>query len=211
MKTNIYKNLPFFEKDLAGWGGNHPIFEELILSAKNSIKIIIEIGTWKGQSAIHMANILKRNNIKCKIFCVDTFLGTWELEENDLKNGYPQIYYKFLNNIVYEKCEDYIIPCPNTSLFYYQKFKDLNLKADLIYIDGSHMYDDVYADIKNYSNLLTQNGIIFGDDFTFFPDVRKALEKYCLENNKTFQVTDQRYWRINNDVACWPPHKNYHK
>jgi hypothetical protein len=215
MKTDIYKNLPFFEKDLTdSWngGGNHSIFEELILSAKDRIKTIIEVGTWKGQSAINMANILKKNNIKCKIYCVDTFLGGWKLEENDLKNGYPQIYYKFLNNIVHEKCEDYIIPCPNTSSFYYREFKKINLTADLIYIDGCHEYEEVYTDIKNYSDLLKPNGIIFGDDYsTIFPGVKKAIEKYCLENNKTFQIIEQRYWRINNNVAHWPPHKDNRK
>jgi hypothetical protein len=193
---NIYNDLPFFEKDLTGWGGDHPIFEKLILNLKVEPKVIIEVGTWKGQSAINMAKILKRNNIKCKIYCVDTFLGTWDLEEKDLKNGYPQVYYKFLNNIIHEKCEDYIIPCPNTSLFYYKKFKEMNLKADLIYIDGSHMYEDIYADISNYSNLLNSNGIIFGDDFTWAPDVGKAVNKYCSENNKKFELTENRYWQI---------------
>lgn len=194
---SIYEDLPFFGRDLTGWGGDHPIFEKLILDLQVEPKVIIEVGTWKGQSAINMANILKRNNIKCKIYCVDTFLGTWDLEKEDLKNGYPQIYYKFLNNILFEKCEDYIIPCPNTSLFYYKKFKDMNLKADLIYIDGSHMYEDVYADINNYSNLLSPNGVIFGDDYaTDAPEVAKAVNKYCSENNKKFEVIGNRYWRI---------------
>ena len=64
---NIYKDLPFFEKDLTGWGGEHPIFEKLILNLKSQLPIIVEVGTWKGQSAINMANILKKNDIKGKI------------------------------------------------------------------------------------------------------------------------------------------------
>ena len=193
---NIYKDLPFFEKDLTGWGGEHPIFEKLILNLKSQLPIIVEVGTWKGQSAINMANILKKNDIKGKIYCIDTFLGTWDLQEKECKNGYSQVYYTFLNNVVYEKCEDYIIPCPNTSLYWYKKFQKMNLKADLIYIDVSHIYEDVYADISHYSNLLSPNGIIFGDDFTWAEGVKKAVERYCLENNKFFNVTEGRYWQI---------------
>jgi hypothetical protein len=63
-------------------------------------------------------------------------------------------------------------------------------------VEDSLLYEDVYADISNYSNLLSQNGVIFGDDFTFMPDVGKAVNKYCSENNKKFEVTENRYWRI---------------
>lgn len=196
MNKEIYKDLPFFEKDLSGWGGTHYIFEELISTTNPSI--IIEIGTWKGQSALHMANIVKSKHLNCKIYCVDTWLGTHDLPISELlpKNGYSQIYYQFLNNIIHEDCQDYIIPCPNTSKIYFTKFKEIKLKADLIYIDGSHLYDDVYYDIRNYSTLLNKKGIIFGDDFNWAPDVKRAVEQFCFEINKQFEVIDNRYWKI---------------
>lgn len=192
-----------FPKDLQGWGGTHPIFEKLI--DKTMPSIIIEVGTWKGQSALHMTKLLKSKNIKCKIYCVDTWLGVYgDIEEDYVRNpnyllkkdGYPQIYQQFISNVKWEEAEDYIIPCPNTSDNYYIFFKYRNIKADLIYIDGSHLFQNVYNDITNYSNLLNTNGIIFGDDFTFAPDVKKAVEKYCYENNKQYEVTEGRYWRI---------------
>lgn len=72
------------------------------MNLKSQLPIIVEVGTWKGQSAINMANILKKNDIKGKIYCIDTFLGTWDLQEKECKNGYSQVYYMFLNNVVYE-------------------------------------------------------------------------------------------------------------
>jgi|LakMenEpi03Aug12_release.lakeMendotaPanAssembly.Ray.scaffolds.fasta_scaffold761734_2 predicted O-methyltransferase YrrM len=192
-----------FPKDIQGWGGTHPIFEKLIDEVLPST--IIEVGTWKGESALHMASILKNKNIKCKIYCIDTWLGGWtdiiECENNNnnwllKKDNYPQIYQQFISNIKWENLEDYIVTCPNTSDNYYYYFKFVNLKADLIYIDGSHLFENVYNDIVNYSKLLNPNGIIFGDDFTFAPDVKKAVEKYCYENNKQYEVTEGRYWRL---------------
>lgn len=192
-----------FPKDLQGWGGTHPIFEELINQTLPSV--IIEIGTWKGQSALHMTKLLKNKNIKCKIYCVDTWLGGYADIVQDLnrdpnwllkKDGFPQIYKQFISNVKWEEAEDYIITCPNTSDNYYHYFNSRNIKADLIYIDGSHLFENVYNDIKNYSNLLNTNGIIFGDDYTFAIGVKQAVEKYCYENNKQYEVTEGRYWRI---------------
>jgi hypothetical protein len=196
MNLELYNGLPYFGKDLSGWGGTHSIFEELI--SKTNPNIIIEIGTWKGQSALHMANIVRNKNLSCKIYCVDTWLGTNDLPISELlpKNGYSQIYYQFLNNIVHENCQNYIIPCPNTSRIYFTKFEEMDLKADLIYVDGSHLYDDAYSDIQNYSTLLNSNGVIFGDDFYWAPGVGRAVEQYCFDKNKQFEIIDERYWKI---------------
>ena len=56
--------------------------------------------------------------------------------------------------------------------------------------------NELKNNITNYSKLLNTNGIIFGDDFTFARGVKKAVEKYCYENNKQYEVTEGRYWRF---------------
>ena len=45
--------------DLFGWGGEDKIFNELISRYKP--KVIAEVGTYKGQSAINMAKALKNS------------------------------------------------------------------------------------------------------------------------------------------------------
>ena len=32
------------------------------------------------------------------------------------KNGYPQVYFQFLSNVIHNECEDIITPIPNTSV-----------------------------------------------------------------------------------------------
>lgn len=204
---SIYKNLELLPPDIQGWHGNSIVFENLI--KKTSPNIIIEVGSWKGQSSINMANCIKKLNLQSKIYCVDTWLGALEFwsdnpeinnkHERDLlqKNGYPQVYYQFLSNVVHSKVQDIILPFPSTSLIAARYFKSKNIKAELIYIDASHEEEDVYLDIKNYYPLLSENGIIFGDDARW-SGLINAVKKFCDENNKEYYIEDEDFWIIKN-------------
>jgi hypothetical protein len=65
---------------------------------------------------------------------------------------------------------------------FYQKYN--NEKYDLIYIDGSHEYNDVKEDIINFKNLIKENGIICGHDYnSSCPGVKKAVNEVFGENN----------------------------
>ena len=39
-------------------------------------KLIVEVGTWKGASAIYMAKICRKLELNTEIVCIDTWLGT---------------------------------------------------------------------------------------------------------------------------------------
>lgn len=198
INQNLYKDLALLPPDIQGWNGNHTIFHELI--EKRDPKIIIEVGTWKGMSAINMGNYVKSTNRQAVIYCVDTWLGATEFwtyasntPERDLKlkNGYPQIYYQFLSNVVHSNLQNVIIPVPNTSTNAARYFNHNNIKADLIYIDASHEYEDVLTDLNFYSRLLAPGGIIFGDDYdNYWPGVVRAVNEF-FKNNKTVK---DRYW-----------------
>lgn len=199
MNRKVYENLDILPEDISGWGGDSPIFNELI--KKILPNLIIEVGTWKGQSAITMALALKDLGMDSKIYCVDTWLGSLEFlddnkDERNLmyKNGYPQIYYQFLSNVVHKKLENIIIPFPQTSDISFRFFKEKNITADLIYIDGSHNYEDVLRDLNNYYTLLNYDGIIFGDDYNW-SDVNKAVNEFSLEKNIEVTIND-RFWII---------------
>lgn len=200
---SLYDNLVLLPEDTQGWNGNSNIFEKLILELKP--KNIVEVGTWKGQSAITMGKILKSNSIDSKIFCVDTWLGALEFistlkdtpERNlMLKNGYPQIYYQFLSNVVHNKLENYIIPIPNTSIIGCKYLNWINVKPELIYIDASHEEFDVYFDLVNYYDLLCSGGVIFGDDFNSWEGVRRAVVKFCSERSLRYDIYENNFWII---------------
>lgn len=201
--NNIYKNLELLPKDLTGWNGDSFIFQQLI--DETNPKIIIEVGSWKGLSAINMGKKIVEKNLNSVIYCVDTWLGAIEFwdklagtpERNLLlKNGYPQIYYQFLSNVVHENLQNIILPFPNTSENGFRYFFSKNIRAELIYIDGSHEEQDVYNDLNNYYNLLTDKGIIFGDDYFSWPSVAKSVNRFVKENNLNFETISNNFWVI---------------
>jgi hypothetical protein len=201
---SIYNGLKLLPLDLNGWNGNNPVFRELINEVQPTT--IIEVGTWKGQSAINMGNIVKQLNLNTKIYCVDTWLGAIEFWTNgkdtsDRKllqlNGYPQIYYQFLSNVVHSNLQDVILPFPNTSENGYRYFKYNDVLSKMIYIDASHEEDDVYKDLNNYYELLENNGILFGDDYQKdWPGVIKSVDRFVKENNLSLEIRYNNFWII---------------
>ncbi len=197
---NEYTGFTPLPTDVRGWGGNDTYFHRII--DKYRPKRIIEVGTWLGQSAINMAKYTQSSGLKCDIVCVDTWLGALEFIEDShpMRNlrklhGYPQVYYQFLSNIINEGVADIIRPFPQTSVIAARHFKRTNLTADVIYIDGSHDYDDVKADINAYWGLVNEGGCLFGDDYDGWPEVRKAVDEFVDSNNLNLEV-EGRFWKI---------------
>jgi hypothetical protein len=196
--THIYDNFSPLPEDSRGWNSHGIIFEQLIEKSKPSI--IVEVGSWKGASAITMCRALQKFNLNCTIYCIDTWLGAEEFwttlshtEDRNLmlKHGYPQIYYQFLSNIVHNNFQHYILPLPLPSNIAFNVLKHKNIQADLIYIDASHTYEDVLQDIKNYKQILKPTGIMFGDDFGAWPGVKQAVSESFGDS---IQVKNNNYW-----------------
>lgn len=175
---DIYKDFPLvaYSFDAQGWGGHYEYFKKKIDEVKP--ELIIEVGTWKGKSAITMADICGADpelRGKTEITCVDTWLGATEFWEDhkdekrykslELCNGYPQVYYQFLANVIITGNQGRITPFPQTSTNAARLLRKKDVQADLIYIDGSHEYEDVLADLEAYWPLLRAGGIMFGDDY----------------------------------------------
>lgn len=198
----IYNNFKPLPLQLTGWNGTKPIFRELIEKLKPTT--IIEVGTWKGQSAITMGNAVREFGLNTTIHCVDTWLGAIEFwttgrntGERNLSTlyGYPQVYYQFLSNVVHSNLQDVILPFPNTSENGYRYFKHFNITAQMIYIDASHEEDDVYKDLNNYYDLLENNGILFGDDYQKdWPGVINSVNKFSQERNMELEIVGNNFW-----------------
>lgn len=194
---NIYQGIrPAKKREVQGWNSDHPVFAALIAETKP--QIIVEVGTWLGASAIHMAKQCAAIGIKPRIYCVDTWLGAVEFwttqahtpERNlKLQNGYPQIYFEFLANVVRHELTEIITPIPNTSLIAGQILRHRGVMADLVYIDGSHDTEDVKADIRCYRQILRPGGIMFGDDYDW-NSVRSAVaaELATFDTNGPFWI-----------------------
>lgn len=139
-----------------------------------------------------------------ELVCVDTWLGATEFYENfqdetryaslKMQNGYPQVYYQFLTNIQREGLEDIVTPFAQTSTNALRFLKRKNVKFDLIYIDGSHEYNDVAADLKYAWPLLREGGTMVGDDYcAHWHGVIRAVKEFVSEQGLKSKFEHRQY------------------
>lgn len=192
--VNPYDNFVYDESnvDLQGWGSNHPILTWGI--EQFSPATVIEVGSWKGCSAITMATAMKQCGCHGEIICVDTWLGSPEhwLGTGDsqswwdslkIKNGMPTLYETFLTNVISTGLESYITPLPLPSSAAFAVLHELNVKADLIYVDAGHDYSSVLQDITYYWHLLKPDGCMILDDYIGWPGVTEAVHHFVQKHN----------------------------
>jgi hypothetical protein len=192
-KDDPYVGFDFSAKpaDTQGWGAGHKIFDVVIGAIRP--KLIIEVGSWKGKSALHMAALCQSLELQVEIVCVDTWLGSPGLyiRPNDEylaslspRNGYPTIYYTFLGNVMRAGMQDVITPVPLPSNHAAEILKHYKVTADLVYIDAAHDYQSVLADLRNYWDLLGPSGALIGDDYVTAPGVTQAALEFAAEVKK---------------------------
>jgi predicted O-methyltransferase YrrM len=131
---------------------------------------LLEIGSWAGASAVSWASALQEADTPGTVTCVDAWLPYFEpgretarcyIDMNEAAEG-GDIFRLFVHNIRacrVEKCVRYIVGDSRRVLH--------GLGAgtfDLIYIDGSHLFDVVRSDIQHAKRLLCLGGILCGDD-----------------------------------------------
>ena len=153
-------------------GGDSPLFRLLVERVRPGL--IVDVGSLLGDSAITMARAVQDLGLDCQIVCVDSWQGLdvfWDPHGNPnghdllrLKNGWPQLYYYFLANVVKFGMQNIIVPLPLPCDMGAGVLQRLSISADLIYIDASHDESAVQRDIAKYLPLLNEGGVIFGDD-----------------------------------------------
>lgn len=124
---------------------------------------VVEVGSWKGRSTRALLS-----NCPGDVYAVDTWGGCPEdpatIEEAKSKD----ILAEFMKNVG---------NFPNLKV---KKMTSLEAAAeiesvDMIFLDGSHQYEDVVADIKAW--LPKAKKIICGHDYTYYPGVKKAVDE----------------------------------
>lgn len=192
-REDPYLNFHIRDSNLNGWNSRHPKLSELIKETKP--ELILEIGTWLGASALFMAE-----NCDAHILCLDTWLGALEMWENQddperykalrIENGYPTIFRDFMSNVISAGKQSQITPMPMPSSIGLRLLGKWNVTPDLIYIDGSHDYEDCLSDIK--LSFCLNPRIVCGDDFHSWPGVGRAVKKWIPDAH----VNQDGFWWV---------------
>lgn len=188
-------------RDLQGWASEHHYFPTLVSMAKP--KQIIEVGSWKGASAINMARHALPIDPEVTVLCVDTWLGSNEVLWSDpelrnllrLEDGYPTVYRQFLTNIIAEGLTDTVFPLPMTSISAAELLAKFEVQADLIYIDAAHGEYEVYGDLIHYWPLVRPGGIMFGDDYySSWDGVIKSVNRFAYEQGLALETNAGKWF-----------------
>ena len=164
------------------------IFDKKINIHKDKEIKILELGSYEGQSTYFFHKYFKNSIIDC--------VDTWEGSDEHKKNSFSKV----------EKIFD-----KNTNFFFNQIiknkksskefFKNNKKKYNIIYIDASHFYKDVYRDALYANKCLDKDGYIIFDDylFNFYKNKNQnpitAINKFLKKFDKEFEIISV-FWQV---------------
>ena len=121
-------------------------------------KIIVEIGCWKGCTTRALAD-----NTSGTVYAVDTFKGSVNEEKHQRLDEHPEdwLYNTFLTNTA---GIPNLILMRMTSVEAAAELAKKNVKVNMVFLDASHDYDSVKADILAWTPLLAPRGLLCGHD-----------------------------------------------
>lgn len=187
------------------WYGDPGAQREIFIEAikRSNPGIIVEVGSFVGESAVFMANHLQDSGRDACVICVDTwyggvdhYLGAPEKINNWF--GRPDLYYRFMSNVIARGQTQRILPLAMDSINGARLLKLLGIVPSMVYVDGSHEAGDVLRDYEAYWQLLPEGGAMLVDDLSrFFPGVvldwemfidRHKLKPIMIEGEKGLLV-----------------------
>lgn len=151
---------------IEGWLSDE-VAELLITAAEKTPDhgCIVEIGSWKGKSTLCFA----LSNHHKKIIAIDPFEGSQE--HKHLQGQSVNTYQEFIENLAKFGVSDRVSIYKMTSE---QASKEVDLPISVLWIDGSHDYEDVKNDFQLWIDRVVPGGVILFHD-SKWEGVRKVL------------------------------------
>jgi predicted O-methyltransferase YrrM len=147
----------------------------------------VEVGVEHGFNASEMLN---RMNIKT-LYLVDPYTAYIDCLTNGvIQEALDESYQKMLFSIRYFL--DKTVVVKKTSIEASKDFEDNFF--DFVYIDASHDYEPVKADINAWWPKVKIGGIIGGHDYKWSPHVERAVREFTEQYNLEFMefLADER-------------------
>jgi predicted O-methyltransferase YrrM len=157
---------------------------------------ILELGSWAGGSTITWARAIQASGVAGRVFCVDHWRQQFDLDVNralvydEMVRATREraIAGLFRHNITAAGVADRVVvleseTAPLLPLLGARRF-------DVVFIDASHLYADVLADLRGAIPLVAEGGILSGDDLELqMPRCDTHTLTTAIEQNADF-VTD---------------------
>lgn len=195
-----------FVLDLQGWGAEHPIFERVLRAQRPAV--VVEVGTWKGASVLHMHALARKHGQTPVFICIDTWLGSTEnwlkpepRPNMRLEGGHPTLYRQFIANVIACGAAEDVYPLPMSSTVGARLLHGLGIEADVIYVDAAHEEEELTLDLMLFWPVLRPGGVMFGDDYVSrWSGVMRAVDRFAAEHGLELEV-DREKWLVRKPLA----------
>jgi predicted O-methyltransferase YrrM len=157
-------------------------YDRMVEGAKNGA-VFIEVGCLLGKSTIYLAQAAQKAGKNVVIHAVDHFKGSDEkAHKTDPRVAGVNMKLEFERNILAAGVAKMIrVDCGN-SVDMARTFDPKS--ADLVFLDASHDYDSVKADILAWRDVVKPGGVLAGDDFdNNWPGVNRAVQELLSDSH----------------------------
>lgn len=167
-----------YYKNIQNWFDYERVFKQAVDTAKDG-DLFVEIGVWKGGSTSFMGVEIVNSNKKIKFDAIDSFNGS--KEHGDVSDW------------LYKEASENLKPLTDTGIVNLIKGYSLDVvnnyednSIDFCFIDASHEYEDVKADIEAWLPKVKIGGILAGHDYDVaWQGVVKAVDEVLGKENIT--------------------------
>lgn len=171
--------MPSFYENIQGWSDFIGFYDKILEMAPENA-ILVEIGVWKGRSAVYMAELIKETGKKVQFYALDNFAGSSEHVEH-LKTLEKTLLEIFMQNLADSGTTEHVKVIIGDSVGAAVNFEDDSIY--MAYIDASHEYGFVKKDIEAWWPKIKSGGILGGHDYGSWPGVTQAVNEFVSDNN----------------------------
>lgn len=175
-----------YYQNIQGWFEDGPLYRKVVNKYDNAR--FVEIGCWKGRSTSFMGVEILNSGKNIALDVVDTFGGSAEHVNVDA----DALYSEFLANVDPIKSvigKIHRMPSVEAS----KLFEDNSL--EFVFIDASHEYANVRADIEAWYPKLKVGGTMGGDDYCpGWAGVMRAVDEFF--GGRKVEIVGTQHWFI---------------
>jgi predicted O-methyltransferase YrrM len=163
---------------------------------------ILEIGSFQGRSSLFFLTYFTHGNLTA----VDTWAGSDE-HEGDASLELETLEARFDGNVA--PCATRLTKRRGSSLQVLPQLLDEKQEFDVIYVDGSHLADDVLTDGITAWRLLKKDGVLIFDDLTwrYYPRAQEnpawAIKAFLQFHKGKYQILSVADQLILQKTVSW--------
>lgn len=208
--------MPDLGVSVSGWVDRYKqkVIKEIIDSTSPDPKTICELGSWLGQSTLFFLESFPN----CHVYAIDhwsdqirdygngSFLNLSDDEIEKIKKTARSrgksgplldsfirtLYEQFLRNCWNHQAR--LTPIREYTLPGLDILEEKKVTPDVVFVDASHGYDDVLADIRR-CHTLWPSALIVGDDYSW-DSVARAVKAFCKESGLNHRSHERGIWSI---------------